>query len=418
MGFDGNFDHYILSEELDFASYDFYIGQGHPEPLYSNMANDLTRGFKRKNFWIMETQPGAVNWARINNTLDKGEIREMAWSDIGHGADAVSYWQWRSAPNGQEQYHGTLLGADGTPRPLYDEVAQVGREFAKLSEVFRGTSPVPQTAIIHDYSSRWAIDFQRHNRDFDPVQYLFTFYRPLRQMTQDVDIVSPTAPLSQYKLVVAPALNILPEATAQHLAEYVKNGGHLVIGARSGMKDEYNTLLPSRQPGNVLNKLLAGGVVDFYALDKPVPVNGKVGNGEARIWAELLEAKEPSVEVLLSYGKSNGWLDGKPAVITRRVGSGQITYVGAQLDDAVMDGIARRMIADSGVKPVFGPVPAGVDVSRRVGNGKEVFVLVNYTAETQTIPMPKSMRELLKDTLTTSTLTLEPHGVAVLVPAQ
>ncbi len=78
--------------------------------LRNGATHDLTRGFLRKNFWVMETQPGFVNWARDNNTLDKGEVRAMAWNDIGHGADAVAYWQWRSALNGQEQYHGTLVG--------------------------------------------------------------------------------------------------------------------------------------------------------------------------------------------------------------------------------------------------------------------------------------------------------------------
>ena len=55
----------------------------------------------------------------------------MAWQAIGHGSDAVEYWQWRSALNGQEQYHGVLVGADGNPVPVYDEVQQVGEEFDK-----------------------------------------------------------------------------------------------------------------------------------------------------------------------------------------------------------------------------------------------------------------------------------------------
>jgi beta-galactosidase len=417
MGFNGNIDHYALTEELDLASWDHYVGQGHPDPLWSGQTHDLTRGFKRKNFWVMETQPGSVNWAGVNNMLDKGEVREMAWSDIGHGADAVGYWQWRSAAGGQEQYHGTLLAADGKPRPVYDEVAQVGKEFAKVSEVLRGTTPTPQTAILFDYNSRWAIEWQRHSRDFDPVGYLFTFYRPLRTITQDIDIVNPSAPLSQYKLVVAPALNVLPDATAQHLLEYVKNGGHLVLGARTGLKDEYNALLPSRQPGQSLGQLLGGNVVEFYALDKPVPVSGKAGNGEARAWAELLESREPSTEVLITYGKNNGWLDGKPAVITRRVGSGRITYVGAQFDETVMNGLARWMVEDSAIKPAFGPVPDGIEVSRRAGDGKEVYILVNYTTESQTIALPRPMRELLKDSAAASVLTLPAKDVAVLTPA-
>ena len=77
----------------------------------------------------------------------------MAWHDIGHGADAVSYWQWRSALNGQEQYHGTLVGADGTPVPLYPEVAQIGAEFAKAGPALAGTTVQSDVAILHAYDS-------------------------------------------------------------------------------------------------------------------------------------------------------------------------------------------------------------------------------------------------------------------------
>jgi beta-galactosidase len=416
MGFNGNFDHYVLSEELDFASWDHYVAQGRPDALWNGQVHDLTRGFKRKNFWIMETQPGFVNWSAVNRALDKGEVRQMAWSDVGHGADAVSFWQWRSALGGQEQYHGSIVGPDGNPRPIYEEVAQLGKEFAKAGEALRATTPTPETAILFDYNSRWAIEFQRHSKDFDPVGYLHTFYRPLRQLTQDVDIVNPSAPLSQYKLVVAPALNVMPEATAQHLADYVNNGGHLVIGTRTGMKDEYNALLPSRQPGTTLNKLLGGDVVEFYALENNVPVDGQFGKGEAKVWAELLETTSPDTEVLLKYGKSNGWLDGKPAVISRKVGKGRITYVGAQLSEDVMGKLAQWMVDDSGVKPALGTVPEGVEISRRVGNGKEVFIVVNSTSVPQTISLPAPMRELLKETAAATSLTLAAGDVGVLVP--
>ena len=78
------------------------------------MLNDFVRGWKRQNFWVMETEPGSVNWAPVNNSLWPGETRALAWQTIGHGADAVLYWQWRDALNGQEQYHGAIIGPDGT----------------------------------------------------------------------------------------------------------------------------------------------------------------------------------------------------------------------------------------------------------------------------------------------------------------
>jgi len=126
MGWFDGYDHYTVSQDLDLASWDDYVGRGHLDPYRNGAAHDLTRGFLRKNFWVMETQPGFVNWSPVNTTLDKGEVRAMAWHDIGHGADAVSYWQWRSDLSGQEELHGTLVGADGTPVTLYPEITQIG----------------------------------------------------------------------------------------------------------------------------------------------------------------------------------------------------------------------------------------------------------------------------------------------------
>src|SRR6185369_16406069 len=154
MGWFDGFDHYTVTQDVDLASWDDYVGRGHLDPGANGAAHDLTRGFKRKNFWVIETQPGSVNWATVNNSLDKGEVRAMAWHAIGHGADAVSYWQWRSALNGQEQYHGTLIGPDGTPVPVYAEVQQIGAEFAKANAALAGTLPKSEIAILHSYDSR------------------------------------------------------------------------------------------------------------------------------------------------------------------------------------------------------------------------------------------------------------------------
>ncbi|HEY4930544.1 MAG TPA: beta-galactosidase [Terriglobales bacterium] len=412
MGWFNGYDHYAVAQDLDLAAWDDYVGQGHLDPVKNGAAHDLTRGFKDKNFWVMETQPGGVNWASINNWLDKGEVRAMAWHDIGHGADTVSYWQWRSALNGQEQYHGTIVGPDGTPVPLYDEVAQIGREFEKTSPVLAGTSVKSEVAILHSYDSRWAIEWQKHNKNYDPVDEILSFYGPLRASAQSVDIVPPSAPLSRYKLVVAPGLNVLTDAAAKNLIDYVNNGGHLVLGQRSAMKDADNGLWPQRQPGP-LTDLLGGRVEQYYALVDGVPVDGKWGAGEGQLWAELLSAQQPDVEVLMRYGKSNGWLDGQPAAITRKVGKGRITYLGAWLDKKTMIQAAGWMADVSGVKPALGPVPDGVEVYPRYGAKGAVYILVNFSEAPQTVKLPATMQDLLRGGSTQS-VTLAHYGVAVL----
>ncbi len=410
MGFFDGFDHYRITEPLSFASWDDYVGSGHVDPAYNGLAHDLTRGFKRQNFWVMETQPGAVNWSNLNNFLNRGEARAMAWQAIGHGADDVNYWQWRSALNGQEEIHGVLVGPDGTPVPFLDEVSQTAHEFAKIESSFRDTAPLSQVALLYSYDSHWAIQLQKHTEKYDDIGLLKSYYRALRRISQSVDVVSAYAALDGYKLVAAPSLEVLPKALADHLLEYVNRGGHLVLGPRSGMKDEFNALLPQRQPG-YLADALGARVEQYYALEKNVPLSGAWGMGEASIWAEQL-ATASGGEVLLKYGRSNGWLDDRPAVVTRAYGKGRITYIGAVLDDKLMAAAAEWMTQQSGVTAVFGPVPEGVEVSRRVGPGKQVFVIINYAQETRLVNLPHSMKLVLGDRHGDA-VDLPPYGVAI-----
>jgi beta-galactosidase len=413
MGFFDGFDHYQITAPLTFASWDDYVGSGHVDPAYNGLAHDLTRGFKRQNFWVMETQPGAVNWAPVNNFLNRGEARAMAWQAIGHGADDINYWQWRSALNGQEEIHGVLVGPDGTPVPFYNEVSQTAHEFAQVESSFRDTIPVSQVALLYSYDSHWAIQFQKHTDKYDDIGLLKSYYRALRQLSQSVDVISAYAPLDSYKLVVAPSLNVLPKDLGDHLLEYVRKGGQLVLGPRSGMKDEFNALLPQRQPG-YLADALGARVEQYYALEKEFPVSGTWGTGSASIWADQLKTRVPDAEPLLKYGKSNGWLDDQPAAVTRPYGKGRITYIGAILDDKLMAAAAEWMVQRSGVTPVFGSLPEGVEVSRRIGGGKQVFVLINYAQDSRRVALPHPMKSLLENK-EAGALELAPYDVSVLL---
>ncbi len=182
------------------------------------------------------------------------------------------------------------------------------------------------------------------------------------------------------------------------------------------MKDEFNGLLPQRQPGYLVDAL-GGRVEQFYALEKDVPVDGVWGRGTASIWAEQLKTLSPETQVLLRYGKSNGWLDEQPAAVTRPYGKGRITYIGAVLDDKLVAAAAEWMVKDSGVTPVFGPVPDGVEVSRRRGSGKDVFILINSSQENRSVALPRRMKLLLAGKQGNS-VDLAPYGVEILVEGQ
>jgi beta-galactosidase len=354
-----------------------------------------------------------VNWSSVNVALKPGDERALVWHDIAHGADAVNFWQWRSALNGQEQYHGTLVGPDGTPVPLYPEVQRIGEELERLGPVLANTHVVSEVALLHDYESRWAIEWQPQSVKFDPLQEMARYYAPLRRAVQSVDIVAPDVDLSQYKLVVAPALNVIDAKVAANLIAYVKAGGNLVLTPRSGMKDGDNALQTERQPGP-LESLLGGRVEQYYALTGTAAVEGELLHTEASIWGEELSVSSPETKVLLHYGKANGWLDGKPAVITRRVGTGSITYVGTVFDEAAMKTLTGWLLGQAHVALPALTVPDDVEASVRVGEDRKVHILVNFGSKEESVHLPSEMKDEMNGGRNVRDIVLPASGVAVL----
>lgn len=414
------YDHYIMSEDLDIASWDWYVGTGQHDYLSSGVLHDLVRGFKGRNFWLMETQPGSINWKPINTTLERGEARAMAWHAVAHGADAILYWQWRSALGGQEQYHGTLVDQSGQPRPFYEEVKELGQEFAAISPILANSEIKTSVAMLNDYDSLWSTQWQRHHRDFDYVDHFTHYYRPLALLNVPVDIVSArglsdASQLAGYRLVIAPALLLQNKKMVAALQGYVTNGGHLVLTIRSGMKDEYNALLPHRQPG-ALAKMAGVEVEEYYALQEAVPVKGNWFEGQSMHWAErLTPIGNKSARVIARYGKSNGWLDDQVAISVNTFGKGLVYYVGTYLDEPAQQSLLTRFLKTAKVTTIASA--PGIEVRARVRPDEvEIYIVINHTSHQHIIQLPWPAFEHLTGQELKADIPLTAYGVLVVSP--
>ena len=105
-------------------------------------------------------------------------------------------------------------------------------------------------------------------------------------------------------------------------------------------------------------------------------------------------------------------------MLTRAFGRGTITYIGTVVDGKTMAAAADWMVKQSGVEPAFGAVPEGVDVSRREGDGKRVFMLINFNRVPQQVTLPRAMTALLAGSGTVTSVTLPGYGVEVLSDAK
>ena len=106
MLFFTEFDHHKVAADLDFVGWDSYplgalemfwfsdeekrrwLRTGHPD--FAAFHHDLYRGMSRLPFWVMEQQPGPVNWAHWNPSPKDGMVRLWTWEAFAHGAGVVS----------------------------------------------------------------------------------------------------------------------------------------------------------------------------------------------------------------------------------------------------------------------------------------------------------------------------------------
>ncbi len=387
MGCFTEFDHYRVGADLDVAGWDSYplgfldqgwhddaeklrwLRTGHPD--FAGFHHDLYRGVGRGRLWVMEQQPGPVNWAPHNPAPLPGMVRLWTWEAFAHGAELVAYFRWRQAPFAQEQMHAGLQLPDGSPDLGAAEARQVADE---LEGVDCGdTRPAP-VALVFDYQAKWLLDIQPQGANFDYFRLACEWYGSLRALGVDVDVVSPNASLEGYGAVVIPSLPIVPQELVQHLADFT---GPLLIGPRSGAKT-VSFRIPESLPPGPLQALLPLRVTRVESL-RPGALVAVALEGEtlqASRWREFVASDlEPEAR----------FADGFGALFRH----GNVRYLAgwpeAELRRAVLSGLCR----EAGI--ATHDLPQGLRLRRRGG----VCFAFNYGPDTVSVPAPEAADFLL-----------------------
>lgn len=398
MGLFQDLDYFDLARGLDFVTWDSYptgnadrwrevlYGSDVPDaeyafdagdPAITGFAHDLTRGLLRKPFWIMEQQPGHVNWGAVNTLVRPETVRLWAWHAAAAGAEAVVFFRERAALDAQEQYHSGLMHHDGSPDVGQRALERLQSEKGVL-DALTSQPPRAEVALLWSYSDLWALQLQPHSREFTYLRHLFVYYRALLRQGLPVDVVSPDSDLTAYRLVVAPTLHIGSGGLAAHLRRYVEAGGHLLLGVRSGFKTVSNRVVEHPLPGEL--RELAGAVVtDWGALPSGVafPLEGDIAglNGSAGLWIEALQPA--GAEVRLRY--AGGPYAGRAALTENRLGAGRAWYAGWFPTAAQARTLLVACCRNLSLEPLA-DLPPGLVAARRGGR----TVLLNFTQQALT----------------------------------
>ena len=364
------FDHYEVGDDLDIASWDSYpLGflemvsdadekfkakyahQGDPD--FQSFHHDLYRTVGSGRWWVMEQQPGPVNWAAYNPAPLAGMVRLWSWEAIAHGAEVVCYFRWRQAPFAQEQMHAGLLRVDNVPAPAWNEISKLNSEINSLGIIEQKDAHI---ALIFDYQSQWAWEIQPQAADFDYFREVFDTYSCLKKLGVDVDVCSSNDPnLNKYKIIFAPSLF--------STNEILENcSGHLVLGPRFNSKTtEFK--IPNPLPPNVMGLDVIVERVETLRPNMSRPLKGA---GSVIRWIEDISHNA----TVLDETK-----DGAPIILQQN----NKTYLAACLDLTAKNKLFKKLLKDQGINYV--EMPEGVR-QRSTKNHKFIW---NYSNKDQNI---------------------------------
>jgi len=348
MGRELAFDHFAVGADLDIASWDSYplgflsdrleatpehkarfLRQGDPD--MQAFHHDLYRSIGRGRWWVMEQQPGPVNWAPYNPAPLPGMARLWAHEAFAHGAETVCWFRWRQAPFAQEQQHAGLLRPDSAPAPALAEAAQVAQELAQFPEA--ATAPAA-VALLFDYASAWAWETQPQGTDFDYFRLTFASYKALRRAGLSVDIVNADADISAYKLILAPGIATLPRALLDRLRSFP---GTALIGPRSNAKTA-ELSIPVPLPPNLPGLDVTVSLVESLPPGSTLPL----AKGGAFVhWFERLDTDCASETTT----------NGQPAIAS----TGKLHYLAGWPDDTAFDRLIAAACAAEAIETLTLP---------------------------------------------------------------
>ena len=374
-----------LVKDLDFVSYDNYpVWGGLTAPIppaQIAMTLDYIRGLKQKNFWIVEELMGAQGHNQIGYLPRPNQAKLWAHQAMARGCEHLLFFRWRGMDRGAEQFCLGILDADNQDNRKLAEVQSFIREVAP-HETALNAAIHADVAVLYDYDNiqSWAI--QQQSACFDFTTEFMRLYAPFHAHNIMTDVLSIHKDFSNYKVVVMPAMQIMDAALAARLADFVAQGGTLITGFRTAIKNRNNNLHLLQQTPALIGDVLGIVVREGEALvEERVSIVGEgrcAGrHGHATVWRDMIELT--SAESLYRY--DDAFYQDKTCISRNVHGAGWAYVVGAGVDAEVLMGVVADVAAEQGIHHVA--TPDGVEF---ISRGAGVYdVLLNHSQQSQIV---------------------------------
>ncbi|XEC96157.1 beta-galactosidase [Paenibacillus tarimensis] len=412
-------DYFKWAEELDVIALDSYPTND-MSMSYTAMRLDLMRGLKNgKPFLLMEQTPNQLNWKPQNPLKRPRMMRQWSYQAIARGAESILFFQLRRSFAGFEKFHGAVIDHAGHEHTrVFRECAEVGEELKRLGDTLLDAGTDAKVAIIFDWENWWALEYSSGlSADLKYLNEVQNYYDAFFEQNIQVDVVGIDTDLSEYRMIVAPALYMVKQGYAGKLEAFVTSGGVFLTTCFSGLVDENDHIQLGGYPGK-LRELLGIWVEEIDAVfpnqKNSIAMRETLGSLEGEyncgLLCDILHAE--GAEVLAEYG--GDFYKGGPVLTRNRFGRGEAWYIGTCPERSFLKALAASMCEAHGIRPVLTASP-GVEVTRRVKDGVRFTFILNHRDEPATLHIgDEPQQELLSGVTLQGVIVIPAHDVFIL----
>lgn len=426
-GMFGHIDNHRMEKEcLDFYTYDSYpnfsygLGTKPKENALNDRWNSKSQNEVRSicpHYGIMEQQSGAGGWTtRMEGPAPRpGQLTLWAMQSVAHGADFISFFRWRTCTFGTEIYWHGILDYDNRENRKLREVKDFYRKLKTLNPVC-GAEYVASFGLLKDYDNVW-------DREVDAWHKRISTYSEdeifagaeLSNLPYDVVYLqkdSELSDLTKYPVLIYPHPVIMNAERQALLKAYVEQGGTLVVGCRSGLKNVNGICEMLPQPG-LLQELTGTDVRDFTYTSPAEDDTFALWNGnrlETPIFNDVLTPLEET-EVLAVY--ANSYYAGEAALTEHKVGAGRVLHLGSSFSGNSVPQILEYAGAASPFAELIEADGQDVELNLRRKDGRAFLFVLNFNAREVEFVLKKPMRALYENQEVSGTIALPAFGTAV-----
>lgn len=423
-GIFGNLDSHRLTEEsLDFMTYDSYPNFSYCLPLYNKEDPTKDRNWSKHlsevrsmshTFGIMEQQSGANGSMEMMAPVPQpGQITLWTMQSVAHGAEFVSYFRWRTATMGTEMYWHGILDYSGRDNRRLQEVGQIHQKLQQISDV-AGSEYEAKVAVLRDYDNIWNEQADVWQRELNQAS-IWGLYQACQHNHTPYDYLyfehMSVEDMKKYSVIFYPHGSILTKERVQQMEEYVRQGGTLVLGCRTGYKDIHGICVTDYLPG--LAAELTGVDIPEYTTISPETGNVTVQWQDtcfpSTLFNDQLEAKE-GAKVEAVY--QDGYYAGSGALVSHSYGEGTVYYYGsvftADVAEIFLDKLQVKEPYEEWIE-----LPKDCELAvRKKGDRTYLFVL-NFSRQPMSIRLRKKMKNMFTGVEQEGNIKLEGYETVV-----